>query len=123
MYKVHLEPHPIYPNLTTVQAYLKSFSLALGSELRPLGVGVTCAMPGATLGTNFGIRGNCSDAICFKLPGALDCDEVARMSVNAMLMGDSEVIRQAPLPIFFTLDFLNGKQCETNLIVINVIRW
>ncbi len=65
-----------------------------------MGVGVTCAIPGATLGTNFAIRSNCSDANYFQIPGALDCDEVARRSVNAMLMGDPEVISQATLPLF-----------------------
>ncbi len=97
---MHLEPYPVYPNLTPAQAYLKSFSLALGSELRPLGVGVTCAFPGATLGTNFAIRGNCSDANYFQILGALDCDEVARRSVNAMLMGDPEVMSQAAFLLF-----------------------
>ncbi len=115
---MHLQPYPIYPNLTPAQAYLKSFSLALGSELRPLGVGVTCASPGITLGTNFAIRGNCSDANYFQIPGALDCNEVASRSVNAMLMGDPEVISQAAFP-FFYFCFRRAKRQSPNSLRLN----
>jgi short-subunit dehydrogenase len=88
-----LTPNPSVAAYAASKAYLRSFALALGSELEPRGVAVTCSLPGATTGTGFQERSNLDNALCFRIPGsACSVSTVASKSVDAMMQGDPEVI-------------------------------
>ena len=74
------------------KAYENSFGAALGKELEPYGIGVTCLMPGAVRGTEFRSRSNSQDALCWKIPFySKSAPSVAESGIRAMLRGDTEV--------------------------------
>jgi short-subunit dehydrogenase len=75
------------------KAYENSFGAAIGKELEPYGVGVTCLMPGAVRGTEFRSRSNSQEAMCWKIPFySKTPSAVAECGVRAMLRGDTEVM-------------------------------
>ncbi|CAM9947623.1 unnamed protein product [Phaeothamnion confervicola] len=85
-------PNPGVAAYAASKAYTTSLAQALQSELEPLGVGVTCAMPGATR-TCFGANSNAGRALCFRLPFvAMDAPDVAQQTVDAALRGDPVVV-------------------------------
>jgi len=75
------------------KAYQNSLATSLAKELEPHGVGVTCLMPGAVRGTDFGRESNMQNALCWKYPFySRTTQEVASRGVRALLLGDTEVI-------------------------------
>jgi hypothetical protein len=74
------------------KAFENSFGAAIGKELEPYGVGVTCLIPGAVRGTEFRSRSNAHDALCWKIPFySKTPSAVAECGVRALLCGDTEV--------------------------------
>jgi short chain dehydrogenase len=77
---------------SATKAFENSFGIALGKELEPYGVGVTCLLPGAVRGTEFRSRSKSQEALCWKLPFyAKTASSVAESGIRAVLRGDSEV--------------------------------
>jgi len=75
------------------KAFENSFGAAIGKELEPYGVGVTCLLPGAVRGTEFRSRSNSQEALCWKIPFySKTPSSVAECGVRAMLRGDTEVM-------------------------------
>jgi short chain dehydrogenase len=75
------------------KAFENSFGTAIGKELEPYGVGVTCLLPGAVRGTEFRSRSNSQEALCWKIPFySKTPSAVAECGVRAMLRGDTEVM-------------------------------
>jgi short chain dehydrogenase len=75
------------------KAFENSFGVAIGKELEPFGVGVTCLIPGAVRGTEFRSRSNSHEALCWKIPFySKTPPAVAECGVRAMLRGDTEVM-------------------------------
>ncbi len=85
---------PSGPNIATYAAtksFDRSFSLSLGKELEPYGVGVTCLMPGAVK-TRFTANSGTEEAACWKYPFyVMSAPEVAQRGVRALFAGDPEV--------------------------------
>jgi short-subunit dehydrogenase len=74
------------------KAFENSLGAAIGKELEPYGVGLTCLMPGAVRGTEFRSRSNAQEALCWKLPFCTKTPPaVAESGVRALLRGDTEV--------------------------------
>jgi short-subunit dehydrogenase len=73
------------------KAFLDSFSVALGNELKDTGVTVTCLMPGPT-DTAFFERADMMDTKLGASEGKADAAEVARLGFEAMLQGKSSVV-------------------------------
>jgi hypothetical protein len=77
---------------SATKAFENSFGIALGKELEPYGVGVTCLLPGAVRGTEFRSKSKSQEALCWKLPFyAKTASSVAESGIRALLRGDSEV--------------------------------
>jgi short-subunit dehydrogenase len=73
------------------KAFLDSFSVALGNELKDTGVTVTCLMPGPT-DTAFFERADMLDTKLGASEDKADAAEVARMGFEAMLQGKPSVV-------------------------------
>lgn len=75
---------------SATKAFENSFAIAIGKELEPYGVGVTCLMPGAVRGTEFQKRSDAHDALCWKIPFYSKTGPfVAECGVRAMLRGET----------------------------------
>lgn len=76
-----------------VKTYQRSLACALGRELEPYGIGVTCMMPGGTRNTSLASLGNFESSIVFKIPFLNTTPEVvAEMTVKSMVFGRHEVV-------------------------------
>lgn len=77
---------------SATKAFQNSFGVALGKELEPYGVGVTCLVPGAVRGTEFRERSQSGEALFWKVPFySKSAATVAECGVRAMLLGDTQV--------------------------------
>lgn len=75
------------------KAFERSLAFAMGKELEPYGVGMTCLLPGAVRDTAFKSESEVDEALCWKLPFyALPAPKVARLGVVGMLDGDVQVV-------------------------------
>ena len=85
-------PNPGVAAYAASKAYLSSLGLALHTELAPLGITVTTAMPGA-VHTEFSRTAGAQNSLCFRFPGyAKLAPEVARSAVDATVRGDMAVV-------------------------------
>eukprot|EP00040_Diaphanoeca_grandis_P013535 m.68452 g.68452 ORF g.68452 m.68452 type:complete len:348 (-) comp23954_c0_seq2:156-1199(-) len=84
------------------KSFATQFSLSLRYELRNTGVAITCCAPGAT-DTEFAIRSQSTDALCFNLPHChLPQAVVASAAVVACLDGVATVVPPSPSNWLFT---------------------
>lgn len=83
-------PNPFGNVYAATKAFVKSFSLALGEELRETGITVTALCPGPTE-TGFGSRSGMGDSLVFK-SGVMKPAEVARAGYNALIKKRRSVI-------------------------------
>jgi len=87
------------------KAFIRALAAGLRGELRGVGVGVTCLLPGAT-DSGFAAAAGMERALCFNLPLARElgvvstAEDVAERAVEAALRGDAECIPGA-LNAFF----------------------
>jgi short-subunit dehydrogenase len=72
------------------KAFLNSFAIALGHELKGSGVTVTCLLPGTT-NTEIFARGRMTNTVLGRMPKA-DPLAVANTGFNAMMRGDGSVV-------------------------------
>jgi short chain dehydrogenase len=77
---------------SATKAFENSLAAAIGKELEPHGVGVTCLLPGAVRDTEFRSRSRSQEALCWKLPFYTKTPQaVAECGIRALLRGDTEV--------------------------------
>lgn len=85
------------------KAYLRSLSWGLAAELQPLGIGVTCVLPGATASTNFASSSSINDALVWHYPWVVSTpDAVACRAVDGMERGHIEVFPGRALDLIFS---------------------
>jgi hypothetical protein len=80
------QPGPYMATYYATKAFVISFSLALGHELRGTGVSVTCHCPGAT-DTPFAERAGIRQNKLFQRPGVARPEAVAEHAYRAMMAG------------------------------------
>lgn len=93
-------PGPLMAVYYATKAYVLSYSLALGEELRDTGVTVTCLCPGPTR-TEFQERAGMSRSRLFEVQPVMESEVVTRQGVDAALAGRS-------LQVTGTLNKLNA---------------
>lgn len=79
-------PGPLMTVYYATKAYVLSYSLGLGEELRGTGVTVTCYCPGPTE-SRFQERAGMEESNLFKRQVVMEADDVARQGVAAALRG------------------------------------
>lgn len=81
-------PYPVISYYGPTKSYLKNFSRALRSELKPSGVSVTCLMPGA-VHTHLYKDYDVNIPLARRLKVMRTADSIARAGVNAMFRNRS----------------------------------
>lgn len=85
------------------KAYLRSLSWGLAAEMQPMGIGVTCVIPGATASTNFASSSSINDALVWSYPWVVSTpDSVASRAVDGMERGHIEVFPGRVLDLIFS---------------------
>ncbi len=83
-------PLPYFATYGATKAFVNTFTQAVGEELRPLGVKVTCLLPGLTP-TGFGEASGMNPAL-FRSPVARSARKVARDGYRGLMAGRRWVV-------------------------------
>lgn len=84
-------PYPVISLYGPSKTFLRAFSRALRTELRPHGVRVCCLMPGATATSLFDVH-QVNTALAIRLRIMTHPDRVARRGVRALFAGRAECV-------------------------------
>jgi len=96
-------PYPVISFYAPSKTFLRAFTRALRTEMKPYHVHVTCLMPGATLTSLFSLEPTVNIKMLSRTGILMTPDKVARKGVNGLFKNKDEVIPGYTNKLFFTL--------------------